>query len=246
MKTSRALNRVTLPRAISKLGYASRTQAFVFIEEGSVEVNGKTERNPHRWIDLRLDKISVNSETVSQKEFRYLLFHKPVGVATTHSDERGNATVFDLLGETAEGLSPVGRLDKDTSGLLLLTNDHQLAHSLTDPAIGVDKTYHVTLDRPLINDDARRLEEGVTIRVDGANYHTKRSVVTVRGPSRIEVTIREGKNRQIRKMFQTLGYTVIELQRVIVGSLSLGSLREKETRKLSKAEVEALRSVVRK
>ncbi len=246
MKTSRAANRVSLPRALSKLGYASRTQAFIFVEEGHVQVNGKIERNPHRWIDLQSDKISLNSETVSQKEFRYLLVHKPVGVTTTQSDERGNTTVFDFFGETAKGLSPVGRLDKDTSGLLLLTNDHQLANALTDPESGVPKTYSVTLDRPLQSGDVKTLEVGVTIRIDGLDYRTKTATVTQRNPTFIEITIREGKNRQIRKMFQALGYPVIELRRLSIGPVSLGPLKEKESRKLTKAELQALRSAALK
>lgn len=242
MKTSRAPNRVSLPRALSKLGYASRTQAFVFIEEGRVAVNGKTERNPHRWVNIESDKISVDAGTVSQKEFRYLLFHKPAGVTTTRSDERGHTTVFDIVGEGAQGLSSVGRLDKDTSGLVLLTNDHQLANRLTDPNTGIPKTYSVLLDKPLRGADAAAFERGVTIQIDGADYRTKQAKLRVLQGTTVEVTITEGKNRQIRKMFEALGYSVLELQRLSIGPLSLGTLKEKVARPLTAAEIKALQS----
>ena len=241
MKTSRARNRVTLPRALSKLGYASRTQAFVFIDEGRVTVNGKAERNPHRWINLESDRISVDNETVSKKEFRYLLVHKPVGVTTTHSDELGNPTIFDLIGDDAKGLSAAGRLDKDTSGLLLLTNDHQLANALTDPDSGVTKTYRATLDRQFEPADHDAFERGVMIRVDGEDYRTKPSKLHRRSPATLELSISEGKNRQVRKMFQALGYNVVRLERLSIGPLHLGSLKEKESRQLEKTELQSLR-----
>src|SRR5271157_5646693 len=119
MKTSHAAGRVSLPRAISKLGFASRSQANRLIEEGSVRVNNKVELNPHRWVDINGDRIEIQSQTLQREAFRYLVLHKPRGVVTTSSDELGSQTVFDVLGDKSKGLKPVGRLDKETTGLLL-------------------------------------------------------------------------------------------------------------------------------
>lgn len=246
MKTSRGPHRVSLPRALSKLGYASRAQAFFLIREGRVAVNGRIVTNPHAWVQLDKDTISLEGKEVFQKEFRYLAFHKPVGVTTTRLDERGNTTVYDLLGEAARGLSPVGRLDKDTSGLLLFTNDHQLANALTDPDLGIPKTYHVVLHASLSSLDLQRLTKGVMITVDGKPYKTKPAQVTKRSGREVEITIHEGKNRQIRKMFAALGYDVISLQRTQLGPLPLGTLNEGKSRPLTEEEVRQLRTVLNK
>ncbi|HXG37411.1 MAG TPA: pseudouridine synthase [Bacteroidota bacterium] len=246
MKTSRGPHRVSLPRALSKLGYASRAQAFFLIREGRVAVNGRIVTNPHAWVQLNKDTIALEGKEVFQKEFRYLVFHKPAGVTTTRSDERGNTTVYDLLGETARGLSPVGRLDKDTSGLLLFTNDHQLANALTDPDLGIPKTYHVVLHSSPSSLDIQRLSKGVTITVDGKPYKTKPALVTKRSAREVEITIHEGKNRQLRKMFAALGYDVNSLQRTHIGPLSLGTLKEGKSRPLTEEEVRQLRTVLKK
>jgi len=245
MKTSRGPHRVSLPRALSKLGYASRAQAFFLIKEGRVAVNGRIVTNPHAWIQLNRDTISLEGKTVFQQVFRYLLFNKPVGVTTTRSDERGNTTIYDILGAPAQGLSPVGRLDKGTSGLLLLTNDHQLANALTDPNTGIPKTYHVVLDSPPTREDIQALAKGVTITVDGQPYKTKPAVVTQQSPRQVEITIREGKNRQIRKMFAALGYHVVSLHRTRLGPLTLGTLEVGNSRILTADEIRELRECMK-
>lgn len=243
-KTSYSANRVSLPRALSKLGYASRTQAIALIREGRVAVNGRTEQNPHRWVSLATDFITIDGTKASQREFRYLLFHKPVGVTTTRSDERGSLTVYDLLGEDARGLSPVGRLDKETSGFLLFTNDHQLAHALTDPEAHVPKIYRVVLTSSLTAAHAAELATGIVITVDGKPYKTRPARVVRRGDRCVDITLWEGKNRQVRKMFMALGYTVEALHRLQVGPLSLGSLKEGASRLLKADEVRLLREVL--
>lgn len=246
MKTSRGPHRVSLPRALSKLGYASRAQAFFLIQQGRVAVNGRLVTNPHTWIQLDRDIISLEGKTVFQKEFRYLMFHKPAGITTTRSDERGNTTVYDLLGDAAQGLAPVGRLDKDTSGLLLFTNDHQFANTLTDPNTGIPKTYQVVLDSAPSSQDLRALNQGVTITVEGQLYKTRPAQVTRRSAREVEITISEGKNRQVRKMFAALGYHVVSLRRTRIGPLSLGSLNEGESRPLSEDEIRELRAALKK
>lgn len=237
MKTSRSPNRVSLPRALSKLGFASRSAAQNLIVEGSVLVNGRVERNPHCWVNLERDRISVKGTEVIRAERRYLLLHKPVGVVTTASDEKGRATVLDLLGEEGRGLMPVGRLDKDTSGLLLLTNDHELGDFLTAPLTAVPKTYAVTVDRPIRREDCSRIRHGVSITVNGRPYTTKPAETRILDRESVELVISEGKNRQIRKMFEVLGYQMMQLHRVAIGPLRLAGLREGEFRPLTPDEI---------
>lgn len=243
-KTSHELNKVSLPRAISKLGYASRSQAMALIQAGSVKVNGREEKNPHRWVNLRTDTIQVEQEVLQKKDFRYLIVHKPSDVVTTHSDEKDRETVFDLIGDAAKGLSPVGRLDKDTTGLLLLTNNHEVGDVLTSPDSGVEKTYIATLDTSIEAKDLVRLQKGVEIKLAGAMYRTKPADVKLQDHSTVEITVQEGKNRQLHRMFEALGYTLVRLHRVSVGPLALGELQEGQFRLLTSEEIKALKMLV--
>ena len=245
MRTSRGPGRVSLPRALSKLGFASRAEAMRLIQSGVVSVNKKMESNPHRWIDLTRDVIEVRSEAVKRQAFRYLLLHKPKGFVTTRSDERGQATVFELLGEKGQGLSPVGRLDKETTGLLLFTNDHQLANRITSPETDLPKTYVAALDRPLEQKDHASLTGGVHIRIGGRTVRTKPAQTTRVTAGNIEISISEGKNRQIRRMLEELGYDVMSLRRVSVGPLELGELPEGQFRELSSQEIMSLKDAIR-
>jgi len=244
MKTSRAPGRVSLPRAISKLGFASRSQACRLIEDGSVRVNNKVEVNLHRWVDIENDRIEIQSQTLKREAFRYVVLHKPLGVVTTSSDEHGERTVFDVLGEKSKGLKPVGRLDKETTGLLFFTNDHQLANRVTSPEVGLSKTYVASLDRPIRDNDLQMLSEGIEIRIEGREVVTKPARVSVRRPLEIEMSITEGKNRQIRKMLEELGYQVTGLRRIAVGPLQLRDLAEGESRELSSEELNSLKSAL--
>jgi 23S rRNA pseudouridine2605 synthase len=241
MKTSRAPGRVTLPRALSKLGMSSRSQAIGMIESGLVSVNGKQEKNPHRWVDITGDRIELNNRVVKQRAFRYLLLNKPAGCVTTRSDERGRKTVFDILGEAGEGMSPVGRLDAETSGLLLLTNDNQFANQLTSPEAGVEKTYVVSLQRPIEKKELLQLASGVEIEISGRVHRTKPARVGAVVAESFELTISEGKNRQVRRMMEALGHDVVSLKRISLGPQSLGSVHEGEFRSLTQDEVQRLR-----
>ncbi|MCX6142732.1 MAG: pseudouridine synthase [Ignavibacteriales bacterium] len=244
MKTSHAPGRVSLPRAISKLGFASRSQACRLIEDGSVRVNNKVELNLHRWVDIENDRIEIQSQTLKREAFRYVILHKPRGVVTTRSDERGERTVFDVLGERGEGLKSVGRLDKETTGLLLFTNDHQLANRVTSPDVSLSKTYVASIDRPIRDSDLQVLSEGMEIRSEGKDVITRPARVSVRQPLEVEISITEGKNRQVRKMLEELGYAVTGLRRIAVGPLLLRDLGEGESREMSVEEVNSLKSAL--
>lgn len=217
---------------------------MALIQAGSVKVNGREEKNPHRWVNLRTDKIQVEQEVLQKKSFRYLVVHKPSGVIATHSDEQGRETVFDIIGDAAQGLSTVGRLDKDTTGLLMLTNDHELGDVLTSPDSGVGKTYVVTLDKPIDRGDLAALRKGIEIKLAGDVYKTKPAETALKDRFTVEIMIHEGKNRQLHKMFEALGYTIVRLHRVAVGPLDLGELQERQFRTLTFEEVKALKLLV--
>ncbi len=230
---------VTLARALSKLGYSSRSRARSLVTSGRVSVDGRVVRDPDRWIDLRSAKLGLDGVTIRKKRHVYLAMHKPAGYVTTRSDERLRATVYDLLGAMRDWIFPVGRLDRDTSGLLLFTNDTAFGEALTNPDSHVSKTYRVRLDRPLAEADARRMESGMML--DERTKLRPAAVARVAGrETEVELTIQEGKNRQIRRMCESLGYDILTLHRTRIGSLDLGTLAAGKTRPLGKAEVDAL------
>ncbi|HLF20650.1 MAG TPA: pseudouridine synthase [Bacteroidota bacterium] len=246
MRTSRAPHRVSLPRALSKLGLTSRSQAFRDISDGKVKVNGNLEVNPHRWVNLQQDKIEVDGRMAKRVEDRYVLFHKPKGVTTTRSDERGGHTIYSFLGADVDGLMPVGRLDKETTGLLLLTNDHKLADFLTSPRSGIPKTYIATVNFPISRNHLAQLGIGVEIVTDGKPWTARAIKTRLLKPTDVEISIAEGKNRQVRKMFEAVGYVVLDLKRVSLGPLSLGNMKEGQMKELTREEISELKNMMQR
>jgi 23S rRNA pseudouridine2605 synthase len=204
--------KVPLNRALSKLGILSRAQATGAIRDGRVRVGGRIVRDPTRLVVPERAPIVVDGERRSRSPWRTLLLHKPRGVVTTRRDPEGRPTVFDVLGDSGAGLNAVGRLDLATSGLLLLTNDTQLANWITDPANGVPRVYLVTVRGEASPDALARLGAGVTLRK------------TSRRESHLVVELHEGRNRQVRRMFEAVGLPVTRLKRVAFGGLALGAL----------------------
>jgi 23S rRNA pseudouridine2605 synthase len=218
---------VPLNRALSKLGILSRTQATAAIRAGRVSVDGRIVEDPAHLVVPERVRILVDGEARAKAPWRMLLVHKPRGVVTTRRDPDGRRTVFDVVGAEADGLNAVGRLDLATSGLLLLTTDTRLADWITDPSSAVPRVYAVTVRGDVLPETLAALGAGVTLR--------KRS----RRETHLIVELREGKNRQVRRMFDAAGHEVTRLKRVSFGGLELGSLEPGEWREVGRAELRA-------
>ena len=237
--------RVGLARALSKLGYCSRSQAANLIRAGRVRLNGATRKDPETPVHLERDRIEVDRNAVAAESKIYLMLNKPRGVVTTASDEKGRRTVYALLGEQLPWVGPVGRLDKASEGLLLLTNDSEWAARLSDPGSHLDKTYHVHVDCIIHSNISDILTGGV--RSGGELLRAKQARVLRRGEKNawLEIVLDEGKNRQIRRMLEPLGIEVLRLIRVAIGPLALGQLAKGQCRALALAEKAALDQAVK-
>ena len=230
----------TLERVLSKAGVGSRTEARQWIHAGRVSVNGRTTENPDQWVDLERDRVRLDGRPLETRASVYVLLYKPTGYLTTYKDPDGRPTVYGLLDDLGTFVSPVGRLDLDTSGLLLLTNDTQLAERVTNPASHVPKTYLVKANRRLTDAELQRLREGVELS-DGP---TRPAAVTrVRDSGKythFEIVLTEGRNRQVRRMVEALEARVLKLVRIGIGALRIGTLPIGRWRALSADEVAAL------
>jgi len=238
---------VGLARAISKMGHCSRSRAAEWIAAGRVRLNGAVRRNAEAPVRLGQDKIEVDGREIRAAEKSYWMLNKPRGVVTTASDEKGrptiyDCTVYDRMGKGGGWLAPVGRLDKASEGLLLLTNDSEWAARVLDPGGHVAKTYHVQISA-LANE---ALMQGLRCGVrEGADFLRVQRVRELRRGERnswLEIVLQEGKNRQIRRMLAALGVEVLRLVRVAIGGLELGDLAKGVSRKLSAAEKAAVES----
>jgi 23S rRNA pseudouridine2605 synthase len=216
--------RVQLHRALSKLGLGSRTQAWEWIRAGEVRVDGRVVTDPLTWIDLDRQRVLRSGQEIPEKELIVLALHKPRGVVTTRQDERGRRTVYDLLPPGLPWLFPVGRLDADSEGLLLLTNDSSLSTLLTDPEHAIPKTYRVTVAGHPDASTLQRLRDGVELS-DGRTRPVRVRLVGEEGErSLLDIVLTEGRNRQIRRMAAAVGHKVRRLVRVALGELALGDL----------------------
>lgn len=230
----------TLDRVLSKAGVGSRVEAARWVRAGRVRVNGRPVRDPDHWVDMERDRVRLDGKPLQARQRIYLLLYKPAGYLTTYRDPQGRPTVYDLVADAGTFLSPVGRLDLDTSGLLLMTNDNQFAERVTNPNSHVPKTYLVKASARLTDDQLQRLRDGIELS-DGPTRPAQ--VVRVRDSARythFEITLTEGRNRQVRRMVETLGATVLKLVRVRIGNIRIGTLPIGKWRMLTEAEVRAL------
>ncbi len=232
-----------LNKFLAECGVCSRRKADEIIAQGRVTVNRKTVSEMGFDVDEKKDVVYLDGKKiVPVTHYEYIMFNKPKGCVTTVSDEKGRKTVYDFIGREKR-LVPVGRLDYDSEGLLLFTNDGELTHKLTHPSNEISKTYVVKIEGDIQESDLAALRKGVT--VDGVKY--SRCKVKLLGEenglSRLEVVIFEGKNREIRKMFAAVEKNVVFLKRVAVGELRLGGLSRGAFRELNEFEVAYLKNL---
>lgn len=232
-----------LQKFMAKCGVASRRKSEEIILRGRVEVNGKIVTELGFKVDEYKDKVKINGETINlEQEKVYIMLNKPTGFVTTLSDEFGRKTVLDLIKEIDERVYPVGRLDADTSGLLLLTNDGDLAYKLTHPKYEVDKKYIAKVQGIPSESKLNAFRNGLEIEDYTTSKADVKIIETKKSSSILEIIIHEGKNRQVRKMCSKIGHPVIELKRVEVGKIKLGKLKEGTWRYLDEIELNYLKS----
>jgi len=230
----------TLERVLSKAGVGSRVDARSWTHAGRVRVNGQITRNPDQWVDMKRDRVLFDGKPLVARERIYLLLYKPPGYLTTYKDPEGRPTVYDLIADAGTFLSPVGRLDLDTSGLLLMTNDNQFAERVTNPTSHVPKTYLVKASTVLTDTQLQQLRDGIEL----ADGPTRPALVTRLRDSgkytHFEITLTEGRNRQVRRMVEALEAKVLKLVRVRIGHIAIGRLPIGKWRLLTAAEVASL------
>ena len=234
-----------LQKVISQAGVASRREAETLIKEGRVVVNGKVVTELGTKVDSNNDKVSVDGKLIGSQENIYIVMNKPKGVITSVKDDRGRKTVIDLLEGISQRVYPVGRLDYNTEGLVLLTNDGELTNSLIHPKYKVYKTYIAKVQGIPSEDQLDLLRIGIKLE-DGVTAPAKVNILDIDPSHNIttfEITIHEGKNRQVRRMCDAIGYPVKNLKRIKFATLTLEGLRRGQYRLLSVDEVENLKTI---
>lgn len=233
---------MTLDRVPSRLGVASRTDARHAILAGRMKVNGRVVRDPDRWVSPDRDAFEWDGRPLRRAHRRYLLFYKPKGVITSHGDPGGRDTIYKYLGEENKWVAPVGRLDKDTSGLLLLTNDTEFADLITNPDSEIPKTYLVKANAAMSDEVIARLNAGVEMkRGDFAQPLCVRRREDRGKYTWLDVVLTEGKNREVRRMIEAVGFKVLKLVRTQIGTLTMEGLQVGAWRELTDAELNGLR-----
>lgn len=233
---------IRLDKYLADLGVGSRSQVKQLIRKGQIMVNEQTIKKPEQKIDTQNDLVKVNGTVLSYVRYHYILLNKPAGVVSATKDNR-DQTVLSLLPSTlTKDLFPVGRLDKDTEGLLLLTNDGELAHKLLSPAYHVDKTYYARVDGKVTEEDIEAFLQGVDIGDEKKTLPAKLEILVSDSISEILLTIQEGRFHQVKRMFLARGKKVIYLKRLSMGTLFLdGSLQLGAYRELTEEEIEQLK-----
>ena len=230
---------------IASSGYCSRRKADELILAGRVQVNGKTVALLGYEIRTK-DKVTIDGKTLRVMKLEYYRFYKPAGYITTSDDEKGRKTIYDLLPPEMSHLKPVGRLDKDPSGLLILTNDGNLVYELTHPSVKVAKVYRVVVDAFLKVEDLEKLAKGIEIEKGKIAYCDCEIIERKKGETLLEITLYQGLNRQIRKMVEHLGYNVVHLKRIRHATIDLVGLKKGQYKPIKPKQIKELKTYLDK
>lgn len=238
-----------LNKFIASSGLCSRRKADEFIENGDVVVNGRIVKELGFQVGPK-DKVSVNGKLIKPLKLEYYRFYKPAGYITTSEDEKGRKTIYDLIPPELKNLKPVGRLDKDSTGLIIMTNDGDLINEMTHPSIKVPKIYLVSVNGKLTVEDGEKMYNGIEIETDTGEkkiaYAQVLPIELENKKSTVQVTLHQGINRQIRKMFASLGFEVISLKRVQHGTITLEGLKKGQIKPMKPKQVKELKTYLKK
>ena len=230
---------------IASSGFCSRRKADELIEAGRVRVNGEVVKL-HGYEIRTKDKVSIDNKPLRTMKLEYYRFYKPTGYITTSSDEKGRKTIYDILPDEMSHLNPVGRLDKDSSGLLILTNDGNLVYELTHPSIKVAKVYRVTVDAFLKVEDLERLASGIELEKGKIAYCDCEIIERKKDETLLEITLYQGMNRQIRRMIEFLGHNVIHLKRIRHATIDLVGLKKGQFKAIKPKQIKELKAYLDK
>lgn len=230
---------------IASSGFCSRRKADELIEAGRVRVNGEVVKLLGYEIRTK-DKVSIDNKPLRTMKLEYYRFYKPTGYITTSSDEKGRKTIYDILPDEISHLNPVGRLDKDSSGLLILTNDGNLVYELTHPSIKVAKVYRVTVDAFLKVEDLERLASGIELEKGKIAYCDCEIIERKKDETLLEITLYQGMNRQIRRMIEFLGHNVIHLKRIRHATIDLVGLKKGQFKAIKPKQIKELKAYLDK
>lgn len=230
-----------LNKYIASCGICSRRKADELIEQGCVNVNGKIVKELGYLVQPK-DKVFVNQKLIRPVKHEYYRFYKPAGYITTSDDEKGRKTIYDLLPESMFGLKPVGRLDKDSTGLLILTNDGDLINSLTHPSVKVPKVYLVTVDARVQKQELEKMAQGIEIEPGKTAYADIQVLDIDSKHTEMQIILYQGMNRQIRKMFEYFGYEVKTLKRIQHATITLDGLRRGEFKPIKPIQIRELKN----
>lgn len=234
-----------LNKYIASSGLCSRRKADELIEQGIVSVNGKKVTELGFAVGEK-DKVFINNEIIRPKKHQYYKFYKPSGYITTTDDEKGRKTIYDILPPELHKLNPVGRLDRDSTGLLILTNDGDLINELTHPSVKVPKVYMVCVDSKIQIKDLEAMEKGLEIEPKKKAYAEVYIEEATSNRSILRVTLKQGLNRQIRKMFDLLGYNVTSLKRIQHATITLEGMKKGEYKPIKPQQIKELRLFLEK
>lgn len=238
-------SKVRLNKYIATCGYCSRRKADEYIEAGKVRVNGEIVSELGFMVSTK-DKITIENKIIKPETLTYIRYYKPAGYITTMDDEKGRKTIYDILPEEVQNLKPVGRLDKDSTGLLILTNDGDFINDLAHPSIKVPKVYRVTAQGKLNLNDLEIMAKGIEIEKDKIAYADSR-IIDFEGKNTVlEIVLYQGLNRQIRKMLDYIGHPVISLKRLSMGPIDLQGLKKGQFKYLKPKQIQQVKNYLKK